>query len=207
MRIKLLWKTFLANWQTISGLFLFGFMTVHFFGVSLINIGEKALNWYTAHLDKSNWIIVVAVLMVLVVALLHMLNGFKIMWPYIKSPSKVHAYVLGMGYFDSFLWFAHFVSGAIVATGLTAHILIACLLGLHTITTVAIIREQFQSQSYWLAMGVFLMALVVHMMIGMHSVIIKYDFLPKYRKWIFLALAIGGFMLVTLGLNNLFLLR
>ena len=207
MRIKLLWKTFLANWQTISGLFLFGFMTVHFFGVSLINIGEKALNWYTAHLDKSNWIIVALVLVVLIVALFHMLNGFKIMWPYIKNPSKVHAYVLGMGYFDSFLWFVHFVSGAIVAVGLTAHILIACLLGSHTITTVDIIREQFQSQSYWLAMAVFLVALVVHMMIGIHSVIIKYDFLPKYRKWIFYALTTAGFLLFALGLNNLFLLR
>ena len=207
MRIKLLWKTFLANWQIISGVFLVSFMTVHKFGVSLINAGENALNWYTAHLDKSNWIIVAAVLVVLMVALFHMFGGFKIMWPYIKSPSKVHAYVLGMGYFDSFLWFAHFVSGAIVAVGLTAHILIACLLGSHTITTVDIIREQFQSQTYWYTMVVFLMALVVHMTIGVRNVIIKWDLLPKYRKWILIALAIGGFLLFALGLNNLFLLQ
>ena len=231
MKLKLLYQTTIALLSTLTGLFLAGFMMVHFFGVSLINFGEPALNWYTKHLDKTNWFIVAAVLLVIFVFIVHMINGFKIMWRYLGHLPEVHAYVADMKYRDSYLWYLQFVTGILLAIFATTHLAVACFFSGHTITTVAYIREQFQSGSYWMSMAILLGALVFHIVCGLRNVIIKYDLVANfvglfnkkigprysfqlkpelvavYQTRVFYTLFIFGIALFSLGLHNLFLLQ
>ena len=207
MRILLLWNTFLSLLATLSGLFLVGFMSVHFLGVSLINFGDDALNWYTAHLDKSNIFIVLAVLAVILVFLVHMINGFRVMWRYFRHLPEVHTYVGNMKYKDSFLWYIHFLTGILLAIFVTVHLTIACFAGSHTVTTVNIIREQLADPRYLTVMGILLAVLITHGVCGIRNIIIKYNLFEKYRTIIFYGLAFLGLGLFALGLNNLYLLQ
>ena len=207
-KLKLLWLTFKANWQSLSGFFLFLFMCVHFFGVSLINFGICALNWYTKHLDKSNTLIVGAVFLVLVVAFFHMIGGCSIILDYLRHPKQTWRMIKDMNYTQMTLWGLNFfVAIPILMLGLITHIIVACITSGHDITTAAYIQEQFQSNMYWFTMAALLGGLVYHMMSGTRKIIITYNLWEKYQTKIFYGLVVFGIALFSLGLHNLFLLK
>jgi succinate dehydrogenase/fumarate reductase cytochrome b subunit len=205
MRIKLIWQTFKAHFQMITGIILLGFITAHMIGVSLINFGPDWLDAYTKHLDKSNVIIVLLVLFFVAVLIAHMINGFRLMWPYMRQFPKVLKYVKNMNYSNSYLWFFHYLAGPLIAVLVLIHLGVACFFSGHTITTAVIIKDQLQNWYYFIVMGILLAPLVFHALCGARNDIIKYDIAPKYRTLIFSALVIIGILWVALGVRNLFL--
>ena len=207
MKRKILWQTFLAVLQTITGAGLVIFLAVHLFGSSMINFGETGFNAYTTHLDHSNLLIQGLIFLIAVAVFAHGLNGLRIVWRYFKKGKEVHQYLINMKYRDSFLWYVHFATGIFMGLFVTVHLIVDCFGAKEAITTAEIVKTRLQNDWYLACMILLLVCVIFHACCGTRNILIKYGLLPKHQRKIQIALLIGGLAITIFGIHNLWLFR
>ncbi len=180
---KVIWQTLLSIFQTLSGAFLIFFMSVHLFGNSLMTLGgEGWFNFYTSHLDKTNIFIKSAVYLIAVLTLCHGLNGLRIIFRYLKKPLETTKYVFDTKYRDSFLWYIHSIAGLLILLLVPLHLLTACLTTTSATTTAAMVKEHLQNPYYFYSVIILLAAAIFHMLFGARTILMRYNWLAKYRQ-------------------------
>ena len=204
---KVIWQTILTILQTLTGLFLAGFMIFHVFGNSLINFGENVFNSYASHLDHSNALIQIGILLIITVGLIHGLNGLRIAWRYFKKTPSVWSFLSDTKYRGSVLWYAHFTAGIIIGITAIVHLIVAYLAEAEPITTAEIIRERLQNNYYFALMILLLISVVFHICYGLRTVSVKYGVLTKHQRKIEIILVVVAVVLVIIGVNNLLLFK
>lgn len=200
---KVIWQTALAILQTLTGLFLAGFLIFHVFGNSLINFGEGVFNSYTSKLDHSSLLIQIAIWLVAIIGLAHGANGMRIAWRYFRKTPAVYGFLADTKYRGSVLWYAHFVSGLVIGITAVVHFVIAYLIEAEPITTTEIIRERLQNNYYLALMILLLISVVFHICYGLRTISVKYGILTKHQRKIEAILVIIGIVLAVIGINNL----
>lgn len=208
MRGKIIWLTALAVLQTLTGLFLAGFLIFHLLGNSLINLGENTFNSYTSHLDHSNTLIQIAIWLVITVGLIHGLNGSRIIWRYFKKTPAVCGFLSENKQRGSFLWYAHFTAGLIIGITAAVHLAVSYLMETELITTAEIIKVRLQNNYYLASIILLLIAVVFHICYGLRTICIKYGILTRHQqKKINAILVIIFIVMVIVGINNLLVFR
>ena len=205
---KLIFQTALSIMQTVSGAFLVMFMVVHLFGNSLITLGgEEWFNFYTSHLDKTHFFIKFAVYMIAVLTLCHGLNGLRIIFRYLKKPIETTKYVFDTKYRDSTLWYIHSIAGILILILFPFHLLTACLIATANVTTAAIVKTHLQNPYYFYSVIILLAAVIFHMFFGIKTILIRYNWLAKYRQKIPVIFFILGLVMLILGIITLFIFK
>lgn len=207
MKKEIILETFLAVFQTLTGLFLVGFMTVHFFGNSLINFGPEWFNLYASHLDKTTLLIKGFLWLVGLFVLFHGLNGLRIVFRHFRNPRETTHYIFETRYRSSSMWYLHLIAGILIFVLLTVHLIIACLSSGASPTVARMIAEHLKNGYYFISIVVLLTAVIFHMLFGLRTILVKYGLLVKEQKKINVILFITGVILLILGINNLLLFR
>lgn len=193
--------------QTLTGLFLAGFLIFHIFGNSLINFGKNVFDSYASRLSHSNLLVQTAIWLLIIVGLIHGLNGLRIVWRYFKKTPAVYGFLADTKYRGSFLWYAHFASGVIIGITAVIHLAISYFIEAEPVTTAEIIRARLQSSYYLALMILLLVAVVFHICYGLKTISVKYGILAKHEKKIRIILLVTGLVFVIVGINNLFVFR
>jgi len=207
LKNKVIWQTGLAVLQTLTGAILLGFAFFHLMGNSVINFGENWMNFYTSHLDKSNFLIKTALWLIAVALIGHGLNGFRITLRYFKKIPEIPRFLADTNYRGSFLWCVHFVTGSIMAVALIFHLTAAWFGASEPITTVETIKFHLKNGYYFALMILLLLSGIFHACYGTRTILVKYGILTAHQSKIGFILFITGIVLAILGINNLLLYK
>ena len=202
---KVIWQTFLAVLQTLTGVFLAGFIVFHLLGNSVINFGEDWMNYYIGHLDKTVFWVKIGIWIIAIALLAHGLNGLRIVWRYFKKTPEIPKFLAETKYRGSFLWYAHFSTGLLMVIFAAVHMALAYFGEKESITTVELIRARLQNDYYFILMNLLLLAVIFHACYGIKTIFVKYGFFARHQRKIAVILLIAGIVCAILGINNLLL--
>lgn len=197
---KVLWQAL----NSVCGLGLAAFLTVHIAGVSTILISPEMFNVYAETLEKSA-VAKTAVWLMLAGLAYHAVYGITVASEVYAEPQKAAAYMLATKSRLNGFWVAQAASGSILALFAGIHIWTNFFAADGFITADAV-SQKLQNPAYLLFYFFFVALLALHIIFGIRLVLAKYGIgSARQRKIGVLVLSLFVGALVLLAFWNLWM--